>query len=290
MDNSPGESSRGVTNVAFYPFFPRREASFPCKVQFYETGKLEPAGRFDIANPVGTRHPTWSPESLPVTRRSGPLEVTLTEATWGWSYMARTRPARGAEAVLVRLRYRLPARSRDWRFVGVTLSDATGGSYRFGTDGWQRAPGTAYIRGDNVCREEGAYEYRLEFSQAESPGVRPAQSYDLGPYTLGDLSRPVVRFLPDGRRVTLFSEAAEGTLFGNWSPRYGQIGRLRATDVRGRPLKTIGEVALPGGIPHGQQLGMSVPKGTRQVRLRFEVYQSRYVTFRIKPRWITPLP
>jgi hypothetical protein len=286
MDNHSNATSEGVANLSVFPFFPRRETSFRFETYCHETEKPIPTGEFEIANPLGTRHPNWSAERLPLTRSSGPLTVTLQQVTCGWSYADRTRPARGEDASQVRLDFHLSERARDWRFVGATLSDASGASYRF-THGWERARGAAYIPGDNLCREEPAYEYRLEFSRALSAGAPPDRFDNLGTVVLGDGSRPESRSLSDGRKVTLYSDAPSGSIYGNWMPAYGQIGRLIAVDAHGLSIKTTDELTLPGGMPHGQQLGLTLPRGTQRARVRFEIYSSRYVTFRIKPRWIS---
>ncbi|MCC2670688.1 MAG: hypothetical protein K0Q72_3159 [Armatimonadetes bacterium] len=287
MDNTGGS-----LNFGFYPFFPRREPSFHYDA-FLGGGEPKPVpGGFTVGNPVGTQHPTWSAATLPATQRSGPLAVTVTEVTRGWSYGDVGRLTRGSvEVPMVRFRFRVPESSRDWTPVGAKLTDATGGSYRFGTDGWSLQSGMLYVRGDNVCREEPAYDYRLEFSRAPAVGAPPDQTFDLGAWEVSALA-PKSLTLPDGRPVHVFAMDEDGgqtDLAGNWQPRDGEIGRLW-TGGRVPPAKRDPPLPLPGGSPHAQQLGIPLPKGQKRVHLYFGIYRSRFVTFRVKPQWLPVAP
>jgi hypothetical protein len=281
--NLLGPSDGGSSKIAVFPFFPRRQASFQLETYLQERERT-PTGAFTLPNPAGTRHPIWEPAQLPATQLDGPLEVTLLAAERGWlpGYQGRVR---ASDLPFTKLSYRLGNRSWDWAPVGATLRDATGGSYRFDFQDWRRASSALFVRGDNLCREEPAYEYRVEFSRAPVASTRPDRVYDLGAVAT---AKPAIVVLPDGHAVAGFANPrGNPTISGSWYPREGELGRLWATAADGRPLPPT-PFQPRWGRSREQTLKVIVPKGAKRVHLHFGIYKSRFVTFRVKPRWLSP--
>lgn len=245
---------------------------------------------FTLACPVPTRHPTWKAEQLPSTQTNGPLEVTLTDVSTGWGRTHLRRPAFGEEVQATRLDYELAPTSREWQSVGVSLADAMGDSYRFETE-LRQEPGALYVAGDNLCRQESAYRYSLEFSRGLTPAAKPDRVYRF-PKTQVPAAEPGAPFthvpLPDGRQLTLFAFESDRyqLVQGNWQPQAGEIGRIWAYDRGGR-LLGAGSPSLPGGEPRSQMLHLRIPRGIHQIELRLGIYTSRTLAYTVKPRWVT---
>ena len=294
MDNYSEQATGESANLSIYPFFPRREESFQLEMTLWPPAGGQRVGSIPVRNPVGTHYPTWTASPLPQTQRSGPLAVTLLDASRGWTRLDAGRPENEKQTDLVRLPYRLDGSQgggAEWRPVSVRLSDAMGGTCRIDWGAWRRTRGAILVRGDNLCREEPAYEYRLEFSRAQTPGAEPDQLLELGNMTVQEGVHTNFS-LPDGRVVNVNATEADDSmlLFGAWSPQEGEIGRLLVGDSRVQ-APDFEVPMMPGGKPTlSQQLQAKVRRGTKLAHLHFGIYRSRFVTFRIKPRWLPPAP
>jgi len=290
VNNFPYNENGENANVSFFPFFPRREPAFRLEAIVSKPAEPDLVRSVTLPSPTPTRHPTWTADPLPATQSSGPLAVTLTDVSTGWGRTHLHRPAFRDEVQATRLAYHLDPASREWRPVGVSLADAMGDSYRFETE-MSQEPGALYVSGDNLCRQEPAYRFSIEFTRGLTPAAKPERVYRF-PKTRVPDAEPGAPFtyltLPDGRQLTLvaFETDRDQQLQGNWQPHAGEIGRIWAYDRRGR-LLGAGTSSLPGGEPRSQMLRLRIPRGIRQIELRLGTHTSRTVTFTVKPRWIT---
>jgi hypothetical protein len=128
----------------------------------------------------------------------------------------------------------------------------------------------------------------MEFSRALTSD-RPDQVIRFGPVTPGTTT-PVGLSLPGGRTLNLLYNAdGEPSFFGNWPARDGEVARVWVIGEDGRSWSMTPPLLL-GGVPRSQSFNIPVPKGIRRVRVRFGVYKSQFVTFRVKPRWLSAVP
>lgn len=133
--------------------FPRRAGTFRLRV--YPENSISPAAEFRVINPKPGPYPTWRPDPLPMTRRQGALQVTLSPLTTdlSWPDLLQSQPPLSSSELqkygAYMARYPLWSRmlpapwqvgwtrasfrildhgrpSRDWRLEGVTVADATG--------------------------------------------------------------------------------------------------------------------------------------------------------------------
>lgn len=289
MDSVPSDAGGENGNLTFFPFFPRREATFRLEAFVDTEGGTPAVGSISLPRPLPTHYPTWKAEALPATRTSGPLSVTLTGVTTGWSRATPRRPAAAYEAQFTRLTFHCADASRQWEVAGVSLADSMGGRYR--SQLWRMVPGVLYVEGDNLCRREPAYRYQLEFSRALSHTAKPDRIYrfpvrQVSPASGSHSLEPMK--MPDGRRLVVdyLQGNRDYKLRVTWQPRIGELGRLWAFDPNGQLIGAAWP-NIPRDNPQIQVLTVTVPVHVRQLELGLGVYDSRFATFTVKPRWIT---
>jgi hypothetical protein len=124
---------------------PRRAQTLSVQVRSTRGGVL--LGSLPFPNPLTGKYPEWQPEALPVTRRSGPLAVTLTRV------MHREQGDYFRSGLVLRA-------SPGWQPVAVLASDATGN--RVASRIRQvNADGIVWFSG--LCRKESAWKLRVTF-------------------------------------------------------------------------------------------------------------------------------
>jgi hypothetical protein len=204
----PGLTSTAY-RIGFLEVFPRRTRLF--RLQVYGRDVQKPVAEFAVANPTPGPHPTWAPEPLPLRKRQGGLEVTLTALTTGLTLQDLRR---GQPAVALDDRYVAPNPAmqrqswsrasfslRDkgvatdrWQIAAVTVSDAAGNTLAYTrNDTHRRVPGTTVVstlmgqeclrsRTDRtgrawaafpgLCTREAAWKLRATFARLPPPEER----------------------------------------------------------------------------------------------------------------------
>jgi hypothetical protein len=120
--------------------FPRRSASF--RLRLVEREASGSAAELTLANPKPSPHPNWQPESVPVDRRAGGLQVRLLSLIAGMTRETLLRgpgevqedgdapfPAAWRTKSWARAAFRISKGGRPtdrWQLAHLTVSDATG--------------------------------------------------------------------------------------------------------------------------------------------------------------------
>jgi hypothetical protein len=234
----------------------------------------------------------------------------LKDVTTGWSWGEPQRVAREDELDASRLDLQIADSARDWKAIGVTISDAMGGNHRFGWGRFRSFPGEVSVPGSNLCRAESAYRFQLEFSRAGTEGAVPDRQYSLGSLEICLQTARQQSGLPlsNGRKLQLSMRRQEDEVLflhdrklqmavdgvdqrqvvsADWSPAEGEVGRLWLTGELHR--RSWRQAAVTRGRAHGtQSFRLVLPPGLSQPQLHFGTYRSRFVTFTVKPKWVTP--
>jgi hypothetical protein len=270
---------------------PRRARRF--ELRLYERSHREPAARFTIPNPLGTTYPAWTPESLPIVKRQGRLEVSLTALTTGlpWRAVLESRPAPSQRDLARYLRFRQEDRQWDassprasdllwtraafsiledgkpaanWELDRVILSDATGNTVaedavfdfiRSSVDG----TGRMWIAfPSSLCVREGAWKLRVRLSYVGPPHRSGGREFR---WSLRGLRVPAPGEMTRYRTFTRFGSAklrivglaAAGVTVPGW-PR--ELSKAPAIEVAASHLsRHKGELSLRIRDERGAAIG-----------------------------------
>src|SRR4029450_2874193 len=106
------------------PVFPRRGRKVILRL--YDERRGGKIAEFSAPNPTPGPHPTWTPESFPITRREDDLAFSLTKLILNESYDEKAAPNYGLHYRAFFLIPRRDQSTREWAPVSVIISDATG--------------------------------------------------------------------------------------------------------------------------------------------------------------------
>jgi hypothetical protein len=283
------------------PVFPRRGQRV--RMQLYEVGQPNPCAEFVIQNPAPGPYPIWTPEPLPITRRSGDLSVTLTGVTTGVF-------GKIDEMISTRVVFRVKHQGQptdDWEPVASLMTDATGNSSAAATQHLETNGGIVRLQvlGGLPAREP-AWKLRFDFARRATARFAASESW-----TVRHLALPqATTFLPlnavatlKGATVRLLGLGGPGSSYdAYWHPPYptpmarvqidsleaNQRLILRAVDDHGREV--IGSDNRPVLRPGGRQYDfrLRLPSDARTVDLTVSIDTTRSVEFLAKPTVYKP--
>jgi hypothetical protein len=293
--------------------YPRRAARFEIRVYQEEAGgKVRPMGAFAVRNPRPGQVPNWTAETLPATRRTNELEITLTSLQTGLTGNETGQgPAGEGARSFSRATFQLKengARTEKWSVCGISASNAAGevrpgGSY-----------GSHWLRGEHkldfpsaLWPEEPAWKLLVDFARTED-----FPSDDL--WIIKDVKIPLRGELMEARAVTNLHHAeleflgvsgAKAKLPDGYAgirpngnihlrtphPMDGlRIVLVEARDDQGRKLEAKGSTARAsmggrGNTPREMQHGFAVeiPRDAKSLDITFAVTRVRRIEFLAKP-------
>ena len=279
LNRLPWNDGESDLNVDCFPFFPRREPGSRLELFLPESSITAPAATFFLGNPLDTRHPVWVPDALPATRSRGVLTATLLGAT---VREASTPPATRRDGPDLQLRFQDSPSSAGWMPIGLTITDAGGGFYRFGTTRKRLDPHSFTAR-VGLCRMEPAYQCKVEFTRIYQAGAQPDQIDNLGTWDVDRLSAANLT-LQDKRPVLLEAvPIGHGVwLRLSWMPATRELGRLIVNDTAGHVFES--DPPSPAAVGHSTTPGVFIPKGIKRLQVRFGTFNTEVVTFQVKPQ------
>ena len=181
-----------------FPVAPRRSPVIQC-VLYPNTGGTNPVGRVSFRNPLFGHFPQWQPDSIPVVKMAGDLEVSLDDLAIedGMNSVsmakANRRPAsqRGDHGQPAFTSYQLsltpaPGKAEAWVLHSAEFDDATGNVLHqsvFSPPGWRpgdsafgrragKTTSTYFVPG-TLWPDESAWRLKLEVRRAL--GIDPSE-------------------------------------------------------------------------------------------------------------------
>ncbi len=291
--------------------FPRRDRKITLNF-FYRNsmGVVRPCGSLSFANPRYRDYPQWQPESLPVTRRAGDLEVTLQDVETGHDSNSTTKARKGGgytvefgtnrvdgrNATVVDLNLRPLVNTNEvWQAIGVDVSDATGNSAHNSGMSWNGGS-SSFAFAPGLWPDEAAWKLKLELKRTE--GFRPEELFVFKNVPLGELNRTnVIVWTTNvaGVKVTLQSISRRAPWTNNsWSnSQLSDIHLTYSALAAGTQLDLLRMFCDTGQTNHSDSWSSSsgerdyqfrdIPVAAKTADLTFTVQQSRSVEFTVKP-------
>ncbi|HWF18775.1 MAG TPA: hypothetical protein VG754_05880 [Verrucomicrobiae bacterium] len=290
------------------PAFPRRGKMIG--LRFYEWGKSNAPclAEFTMPNPAPGNYPVWTPESLPATRNTNELTVTLVSLQSGLSEARQTNAAASNEIAMTQAAFRIVQSgngSNSWRPKEVEISDATGNHWTpFASVVSNRhEDGMDYFSFEGALWSgEATWKMRFEFSRVAD--FDPAEVF-----TFSDVVVPGATQVINlenstnvgGSKLQLVAITGEkakqpGNL--KWStvedymnvsikaapfPKGFRLNLLRVTDDSGREAEVL---RGPDWNSPERVYPFKTPKGAKQLNFTFALHKSRFVEFLAKPEYV----
>lgn len=293
--------------------FPRRGRRFAIWVYQQEfTEKVLRIGAFTVRNPRPGNSLTWTAETLPATRRTNQLEISLTKLETGLTGQETGHgPAGEGAKSFSRATFKLKengAPTENWSLCGISSSNAAGefrpgGSY---SSRWQRGEHKVDFEG-GLWLEEPAWKINVDFART---GDFPSDEL----WSIKGVTVPLTGWLMENRIVTnIFNEELEFVgvsgpktylpegytslqphatiLVRTAHPMHGvRIALVEVRDDQGRKLATKGSSArtsmggrgnTPKEMLHG--FAVEIPEDAKSLDITFAVTRVRSVEFLAKP-------
>jgi hypothetical protein len=281
--------------------FPRRAPTLELRVEHQPeewTGERPWYAAVSVPNPLHRDFPNWAPESLPVTRRAGDLEVTVTGLQTGMEFGTAYQPATVPVLAASVATFRLSKRGRpapEWEPIELTCSDATGNQFGGYEDRLlRRGNEIGFPMCDRLPADE-VWNVRAEFSRYGTKEAKPdyvwsARGIDLAqsgtlPVVSPGFGINVVSVQP----INAWGEARTSIRLRLHVPRPGLRIRFHAEDERGRRFERA-ETYPWALVPAGEEpdLDLELPGDVHRLNLTLEGFKSRLVEFRARPTRIPP--
>ena len=302
--------------VAF-PGFPRRSKTVEMRVYSRDTnGQTRAVGSLRFPNPLSRAYPVWTPETLPVTRRAGDLEVTLESFSTGHNNNTTAGPGAGGRTVVehglkdeggenysaghVQLRS-LSHPNQAWAVAGVTLFDATGNQAR--NANLSTGDRQSFAFSPSPGPDEAAWRLRLEVKKTEGFAADELLVFKAVPLgAMGGTNQLSFSTNYGGVSVTLVSVVFRPPRTNDsWSS--SDCSALHVTHSalpEGLHLDLAGAATDDGAKPvsHGWSASNSertyyyrdIPAQARTADFTFAVHRSQFVEFMVKPAVAQPPP
>jgi hypothetical protein len=284
------------------PSFPRRGKSVGLRLYAMDRrGTWERAAEFIVGNPTPGPHPVWTPDPLPITRREGEWEFTLTEL----AFEEKPAPMRprwpGERANWSRTRIGLRVThgghvSDVWQAVSVSLADATGNLLPMRSLSQTGKEGRkAFVLLGGLSPAEPSWKVRAEFRRRDTPG--PTETWSVHGVELpapGRVTGTDQSATRHGVGLRLMGISAARTRMPGFYVRNNlptvhlrltppeaaqRVCLVRAMDEDGREVAARAFWLADGRC----SFGLMLPEGARRVNLTFAVRESRTVEFVARP-------
>jgi hypothetical protein len=296
--------------------FPRRDPFINLNFFGHDAqGNASYCNKLSFANPQFKKYPTWQPESLPITKQAGDVDVTFLRLETGHDHnMSSERREDGSEEVTFGTN-RLDGRNNTavylnvkplgntnevWQTSVQAVSDATGNMVNNFSTSWSSGyPGFGFSPG--LWPEESAWKLKLTLKRTK--GFRPEEILVFKNVPLGKLNHTnVIAWSTnfDGIAFTLQSLCRKPPQTNGW--RSFDLSSVRLTDS-GPPAGTewdLIEAVYDTGKsnqPVGWESGGSdrsyrfaeFPANAQTADFIFAVQNLRTVEFTVKPELPKPV-
>ncbi|HWH71827.1 MAG TPA: hypothetical protein VNT26_20865, partial [Candidatus Sulfotelmatobacter sp.] len=180
---------------------PRRDRTIALNFFYhYPTGAVHHCGSLPLANPVYGSFPQWQPQSLPATRQSGDVVVTLEQFSTGHnSHTSHSSLSDGRQLIEFGTNYvngrntsvcilhsrSLSDTNQVWQVTSEELSDATGNQIRNTSFGWGGTEQDYITFEPGLWTNELAWKLKCEIKRAK--GFVPRELFVLKDVPLGSL-------------------------------------------------------------------------------------------------------
>jgi hypothetical protein len=155
----------------YFTAFPRRAPTIDAHVFYYDStsGGVRHCGSLKFANPLYGTFTQWQPESLPITRRTGDVDVTLEKFSIGHdNRFSQKGLPRGRYVIenfcLIRTKS-LGDTNQLWRMVSAELCDATGNKLRSAGTTWGGEEQSYFAFEPGLWLDEKAWKLRCEIKR-----------------------------------------------------------------------------------------------------------------------------
>jgi hypothetical protein len=304
-----------VDSVRFNTF-PRRDPILTLNL-FHQNsqGAAALCASLPFANPLYRQYPEWQPETLPLTKRAGDLEVTLKSVETGHdnSMTSRSRPGGGQyvtfgtnrtdgrnyTVVDIKLRP-LTNTNEAWHVAGIEISDATGNRARNGSMSWSGDAGTFSFT-PSLWPGEKAWKLKLDLKR--TAGFHPEELIEFKDVPLGELNRTslVNRQTNSGGLTVALQSISRRAPFTNSSWSSSQLSEVKLTNSTlpaGTYLDLLSVVWNPGKTNNPESSSWSdtertygfreVPTKAQTADFVFVLQKSRILEFTVKPELPKP--
>ncbi|HTE20518.1 MAG TPA: hypothetical protein VK689_19300 [Armatimonadota bacterium] len=259
-------------------------------------------GLAPAANPVRGPHPRWSPSPLPVTARSGDLDLTVSRLSLGGnpggSYLSRGPGEAYCSATFRLSRGGKPA--IDW-YPGIrSISDATGNRWSIGSSASSSVPGgVEQLFPSPAISGEDAWKLEVQLTRTASAAFAPRELWQVrgiplprkgqgipllrkatvngfpvelvGIYGPGAALPPGYDFIGDEDRTALLLRSTGAV------PADTSRGPIRARDERGREVLVRMAASISNGAGTQELLRVDAPPGAKSFDFTYAVHAVRYV-------------
>jgi hypothetical protein len=302
----PGETGPYWLEAWELPRFPRR--GHEVRLRFYDRSRPNPIAEYAVPNPTPGPHPIWKGQHLPTTRRSGDLEVTLTELTTGLKLGSATVAAAPGEACWSSVAVRLTQRgrpSRQWEAVDASVWDATGNFLRDVSGPDRETEGTRFALWGGLWPDLSDWKLRIECSRTPRAHFTAAEAWTVRGLVVPKRHRITLchaAAIRQGTQLRLLGIAGRGRIRwpdeepGDWltrptvrvqvsSLRQGYHVALLAIDDRGRRFGGYDPTTFGWSTPPAvdYRFKLNLPRDAKKLDLTVAVHRSRFVEFLAKP-------
>jgi hypothetical protein len=296
----PGVASSTPMSLTYplrFAAFPRRDRQITLNIfQHDSDGGARLCGSLSFINPHSQTYPQWQPETLPVTRRAGDLEVTLQRVESG------TTDSGGKNETSVYLKFHpLTNDNEVWTAEGAEVSDATGNSVHSSGSTWSWGENPVLRFSPGLWPGEAAWKLKLEFKKTD--GLRPEEIFAFKNVPLGvlDQTNAVGRTTNiAGVTVTLQSIYRRAPITNSsWtSLQFSMVHVSVSGMVAGTELDMLRMECDAGKTSHADSWSSGgderdygfreIPLAAQTADFTFAVQQSRTVEFIVKPELPKP--
>jgi hypothetical protein len=306
------EFNRSV-KIVHLPAFPRRGSKVILRL--YDNKGGGKIAEFSAPNPTPGPHPTWTPESFPITRREDDLAFSLTKLKLNMSYDEKAVPHYGLNYRAFFVITRRDKSTREWAPVSVKISDATGNlisqEIYSPLNKFHYEKGEVFIDLDRgLCFDE-VWKLNVEFARTELTHFAPEELWIIGNLQLpqrNSVALSTENTFHQGMKLRLVGIGGPG--IREWTTSQSASGEQRAEvrarislpcegvrlnlfarDDRGR--RFTGVVTGYTDIPSDREREFSfsfsdIPPDAKSLDLTFAIHKSRYAEFLAKP--VAPKP
>lgn len=290
------------------PAFPRRGKTLGLHYFERKGNEWVRVADFLIPNPAPGNYPTWTAESLPITKTNDDLIVTLESLKAGMSAADKSKPAASNEIALTEAKFRLVQSghaTNAWRPISVEISDATGND-------WLPFPHISKVRHEGdadifsfqgaLWPGEAAWKMKFEFSRVSD--FDPDEVFTFSGITVPGATQVIT--LDNATNVggcklqlkAISGEKAEQPGNLKWvtvkqrvnisiavNPVLAdrRLALLQVTDENGHE----GDITREPDWNSGERVyGFKVPEGAKQLSLKFALHKSRIVEFQARPEFV----
>lgn len=289
---------------------PRRDPTISVGfITWLEGGRWTNCGSLSFRNPLFGKHPRWTPEATPVTKRLGGIEATLIQLSTGHGEEVSHKTTRGGGAVVTFSTNRnngrnstvahlsvqsLVATNEAWQVASLQLSDTTGNSVRSTSVSWGGSepyvqfqpslwPGEPWKLKCELKRTAGFKPEEL-FTFRDVPlGVPETTNYLGWTTNVADLSVTLDRVI---HRRALTNNSWSSSELSGLSFTHSALPTNVHLDFVGIVFDSGGTVENGGSRSDDTMRTYSFsrfPAGARRADITLAIQQSRWIEFTVEP-------